>query len=174
MRDPTRWTIVTRLTGLGADPGGRALAAQTRRDTTPVGRRSAFAAGAARGGPDTKRQYFERYFADSTLNEDWASASLDAFNAIEHQTITRPFLVPALDSLAFIQANRRIFFLGSWLSAFLGGQTEPEALAIVRGYLRDHPDLAADLRRKVLQYLDDLERTVRIRSRWSPASGAGN
>ena len=78
-------------------------------------------------------------------------------------TLTLPFLRAALDSLPFIKANRRIFFLGSWLGAFIGGQTSAEALAIVRRYLADHPRLDVDLRQKVLQNLDELERTVRIR-----------
>jgi hypothetical protein len=34
---------------------------------------------------------------------------------------------------------------------------------VVREYLQEHPRLAPDLRRKVLQHMDELERTVRIR-----------
>ncbi len=165
-RDPLRWDVVTRLRVLAA-PDAEALAdAQARRDTTPDGRRRAFAAVAARRDPATKAAYFERYFADTTLNEDWATASLGGFNALEHQALTLPYLGPALDSLPFIQAHRRIFFLGSWLGAFLGGQANEEALSVVRGYLGAHPDLPRDLRQKVLQSADELERTVRIRARW--------
>jgi aminopeptidase N len=113
-----------------------------------------------------KRDYFTRYFADKSLNEDWASGSLGAFNSPEHAALTLQYLRPALDSLPYIQANRRIFFLGSWLGAFIGGQRSPEALAIVNRYLADNPALPLDLRQKVLQSVDDLDRTVRIRSRW--------
>ena len=49
------------------------------------------------------------------------------------------------------------------LAAFLRGQTSDSALRTARRYLDDHPRLAEDLRRKVLQHLDELERTVRIR-----------
>jgi aminopeptidase N len=166
LRDPTRWDAVTRLLVLDAPDAERLLGAQTARDTTPDGRRRAFVAGAARGTPETKRSYFTRYFADSTLNEDWATGSLGAFNALEHQGMTLPFLRPALDSLRFIQANRRIFFLGSWLGAFLGGQTSDDALALQRRFLVENPGLPADLRRKVLENADELERTVRIRRTW--------
>jgi aminopeptidase N len=114
-----------------------------------------------------KREYFTRYFADKSLNEDWASGSLGAFNSPEHAELTLPYLRPALDSLTYIQANRRIFFLGSWLGAFIGGQHSPGALAIVNQFLADHPKLPLDLRQKVLQTVDDLDRTVRIRTRWS-------
>ncbi len=164
VRDPLRWEIVTHLMALGTDDASARLATQAARDSTPDGRRRAFTVGAARGTAATKTAYFRRYFADSTLNEDWASGSLGAFNALEHQSLTRPFLRPALDSLPFIQANRRIFFLGAWLGAFLGGQTEPAALDIVQKFLRDHPKLPLDLRQKVLQNADELARTVRIRA----------
>jgi aminopeptidase N len=138
----------------------------SRRCSRRIPRRE-ITAGAARKSATAKAEYFRRYFADKSLNEDWASGSLGAFNAIEHQELTLPYLRPALDSLPFIQANRRIFFLGSWLSAFLNGQSNEAALAIVRKYLAEHPKLANDLRQKVLQNADELERTVRIRKRWN-------
>lgn len=164
VRDPLRWEIVTHLTVLGTDDAPQRLAAQARRDSSADGRRRAFVVGAAQGSARVKADYFARYFADSSLNEDWASGSLGAFNAIEHQALTRPYLRPALDSLPFIQANRRIFFLGSWLGAFLNGQTDAEALDIVQRFLREHPALPLDLRQKVLQSADELARTVRIRA----------
>jgi aminopeptidase N len=164
VRDPLRWDIVTHLTVLGTGDAGQRLAAEAVRDSTPDGRRRAFIVGAARGTAAVKAAYFQRYFADSTLNEDWASGSLGAFNASEHQALTRVYLRPALDSLSYIQANRRIFFLGSWLGAFLNGQTDAAALDIVQRFLRDHPALPLDLRQKVLQNADELSRTVRIRA----------
>jgi aminopeptidase N len=166
MRDPTRWSIVHRLTVLDTPDAPTFLARQSARDTTPDGRRRTFIAGAAKRSAVVKRDYFTRYFADKSLNEDWASGSLGAFNAIEHAELTLPYLRPALDSLPYVQANRRIFFLGSWLGAFIGGQRSEEALDVVKKYLADHPALPLDLRQKVLQSADDLERTVRIRKRW--------
>jgi aminopeptidase N len=166
VRDPTRWSVVNRLVVLGAANAERSLAAQVARDTTPDGRRRAFVAGAARESAAVKADYFTRYFADKTLNEDWASGSLGEFNTLEHQDLTLPYLRPALDSLPFIQANRRIFFLGSWLGSFIGGHTSDAALQTVKKFLADHPKLPKDLREKVLQSSDELERTVRIRKRW--------
>jgi aminopeptidase N len=167
MGNPTRWDVATRLLVLGVGDADRRIDAQRSRDATPDGRRRAFVAGAARGAAAAKQAYFTSYFADSTLNEDWASGSLGAFNALEHQALTLPYLRPALDSLRYIQANRRIFFLGSWLGAFLGGQTTDTALATVRRFLAGQRGLLPDLRRKVLESADELERTVRIRRRWS-------
>jgi aminopeptidase N len=164
LRDPTRWDIVTRLLELGARQAEARLTEQEHDDTTADGQRLAFIAGAGRPSEETKRSYFVRYFADTLLNEEWASGSLGSFNSLEHQALTRPYLGPALDSLPFIQAHRRIFYLESWLAAFLRGQTSDSALGLVRRYLAEHPRLPADLRRKLLQHMDELERTVRIRS----------
>jgi aminopeptidase N len=163
LRDPTRWDIVTRLLELGAPSAGARYTAQERRDTTADGRRRAFVAAAGRPTAEIKREYFRRWFADSSLNEDWASGSLWPFNTLEQDSLSFPYVGPALDSLPFIQAHRRIFFLETWLAAFLRGQTGDSALGIVRDYLKEHPRLPVDLRRKVLQHMDELERTVRIR-----------
>ena len=163
LKDPTRWDIATRLLEVGAPQAEARYQQQEQRDTTADGRRRAFIAAAGRPLRATKQTYFGRYFADASLSEDWASGSLGTFNALEHQALTFPYIRPALDSLPFIQAHRRIFFLESWLSAFLRGQTGDSALAVLQGYLADHPNLPIDLRRKVLQHADELERTVRIR-----------
>jgi len=164
LRDPTRWDIAARLLELGAPGAETRYAEQEKRDTTADGRRRAFIAGAGRPSATIKRDYFRRYFGEATLNEDWASGSLGEFNALEHETLTLPYVAPALDSLPFIQAHRRIFFLEAWLASFLRGQTSDSALGIVRQYLSEQPRLPLDLRRKVLQHMDELERTVRIRS----------
>jgi aminopeptidase N len=116
-----------------------------------------------------KKEYFARYFGDSTLNEDWVTASLRAFNAPDQSALTLPYLVPALDTLPWVQRNRRIFFLGSWLGSFIGGQRSPDALRDIDNFLSRHPQLPVDLRQKILQTRDDLERTVRIRARFAQA-----
>ena len=82
---------------------------------------------------------------------------------VRQSELTRPYLIPALDSLRWIQANRRIFFLGSWLTSFLDGQTSAESLMAVDRFLSNHADLPRDLREKTLQAEDELTRTVRIR-----------
>ena len=171
LRAPTRWAIVTTLVEHATPSAERRLTEETRRDSTTEGKRRAFVAGAARPTAESKRAYFERYFADRALNEDWATASLGAFNAPAQDTLTLPYLVPALDSLPWIQKNRRIFYLGSWLGAFLAGQTSPAAEARVDEFLRTHPTLPTDLRQKLLQSADELRRTVAIRRAYAGGDG---
>ncbi|MDQ2667344.1 MAG: M1 family aminopeptidase [Gemmatimonadota bacterium] len=163
LRPPTRWAIVTALVARGAQTAQRRLDEETQRDSTSEGRRRAFVAGAAKPDSATKARYWTRYFADRQLNEDWVTASLRAFHDPEHESLTRAYLVPALDSLPWVQRNRRIFFLGTWVSATLDGQRSASALAAVDQVLKRPDALARDLREKVLQSRDELERTVAIR-----------
>jgi aminopeptidase N len=165
LRQPSRWAIVTQLAAKDYRTARQRQSAEAERDTTTAAKRRAFIAGAAFPSAAVKRDYFERYFRDSTLNEDWVTSSLGAFNDPDQSALTLQYLRPALDTLPWIQKNRRIFFLGRWLEAFIGGHRSPEALAIVDAFLAENPGLPRDLRLKVLQARDDLERTVRIRSR---------
>ena len=163
LRPPTRWAIVTSLVARGAPSAQRRLLEESRKDSTSEGRRRAFVAGAARPDSVSKAAYWSRYFGDRQLNEDWVTASLRAFHDPEHEALTRPYLVPALDSLRWVQRNRRIFFLGNWVSATLDGQRSASALAAVDSVLSRPKALPRDLREKVLQSRDELERTVAIR-----------
>jgi len=177
LRQPTRWNIVARLVERGVPNADRLIATEASRDTTTSGKRSAFVAAAGRPAASAKKDYFERYFRDSTLNEDWVTASMRSFNVPDQSALTLPYLEPALDTLSWIQHNRRIFFLGSWLGGFIGGQRSPEALKEIDDFLARRPALPLDLRQKILQTRDDLERTVRIRAKYAggialnPATG---
>jgi aminopeptidase N len=172
LRQPTRWAIVTHLVERSATNADALIARETTRDTTTSGKRSAFVAAAGRPLPAVKQEYFRRYFADTSLNEDWATASLRAFNNAEQSALTLRFLTPALDSLPWIQRNRRILYLGSWLGGFVGGQRSPEALRDIDKFLAARPKLPLDLRQKILQTRDDLERTVRIRAKYARGKDA--
>lgn len=170
LRAPTRWAIVTRLMSRSAPTADARLAAETQRDSTTEGKRQAFVAGAARPDSATKRLLFARWFQDATLNEEWVTSSTRSFHDPDHSELSRKYLVPSLDTLRWIQQNRRIFFLGSWLTAAVGGQQSAEALREIDGWLANQPALPLDLRQKVLQARDELERTVRIRaSTFKPA-----
>ena len=164
VRQPTRWSIVERLVALGeADP--RALiAAESARDSTPDAPRRAFIAAAGIPAAEVKAEYFGRLLDDPALNEDWVTAALGNFNAPMHSALTLQYLRPSLDRLEWVRDNRRIFFLPRWISGFVGGHTSAGALAAVDRFLAESPALPVDIRRKVLQSRDELERTVRIRA----------
>jgi len=161
-----RWTMITALLA-HADPDAPALlGAERERDSTGDGRKYAFVAGAAIPDAATKRQYFKDYLENRALQEDWIEQSLTAFNYWNQPALTLPYLEPALNSLPQIKRDRKIFFVLAWLNAFIGGQDSADAAREVRQWLEAHPP-DPDLKRKVLEVLDELDRTVRIRARFS-------
>jgi aminopeptidase N len=92
-------------------------------------------------------------------------SSLGAFNYWNESQLTAPYLEPGLAALDQVKRERKIFFLVAWLDAFMDGQESRASLDVVQRYLKTaKPD--ADLRLKVLQAVDELERTVRIREKY--------
>ncbi|HZQ43571.1 MAG TPA: M1 family aminopeptidase [Acidobacteriaceae bacterium] len=164
-----RWNMVGKLISSGAAFAGDAFAAQQKADQSSDGLKYAWAVQAGRPHAQTKQEYFEAYTLSpkdlAAKPEDWLTQSLRPFNAWNQQELTEPFLRRALDQLPEIKRDRKIFFLGVWLEAFLDGQTSETALDEVHVWLAQ-PDIDPDLRRKVLENTDELERTVRIRKRF--------
>jgi aminopeptidase N len=71
-----------------------------------------------------------------------------------------------LKELSNHKRNRKIFFVNGWLAAFLGGQNSQQALDIVNKFLADNPNLDKDLRLKILENSDVIERAVKIRAKY--------
>jgi aminopeptidase N len=159
-----KFRIVQRLTLRGDAQAQARHAAQSGADTSDDGRRYAYAAAAAR--PQAKRELFRNFLDDRSLPESWIEAALAPLNAPEQAAHTLPLLADALARLPELKRTRKIFFVGNWLAAFIGGQTGGGALADVETFLQ-RSDLDADLRLKVLEAIDGLERAVRIRKKFA-------
>ena len=127
----------------------------------------AYAVSAAAASAETKERYFAGYLNASEPPEAWAEDSLEFFHWPGQEALTSPYLPRALEALGWVKEHRKIFFLPAWIDAFVNGQSSAQALASVDGYLAAHPRLPADVRSKVLQSRDSLERAVKIRAkRW--------
>jgi aminopeptidase N len=161
-----RFRVIRRLLTLNDAAGERLLAEQSQADRTDDGLRQAYAAGAARPDAATKRDYFDAFMSNPQLAERWIEDSLPPFNAVEQETLTLAFLEPALRALPELKRRHRIFFVNDWLAAFVGGQRSAGALSTVEKFLAQ-PGLEPDLRLKLLEAVDGLERTVKIRGRYS-------
>lgn len=167
LRSRDRFDIITALTIRNDEAAPDLLAAQSKADTSDDGRRYAYAARAAEGDAGTKKKYFDAYLNDSKLAESWIEASFGPFNAIQQSTLTLPYLEPALKELPKLKRTRKIFFINGWLGAFIGGQCSAEAQSIVESFLQRESGLDRDLRLKVLEVVDGLQRCVRIRKRFA-------
>jgi aminopeptidase N len=165
LRQLDRWNLVTALIALKDPEADVVFRAEQQRDPTGEGLKYAYIAAAARPDAKTKQQYFEDYLNDPSRPEDWIEESLDAFNYWNQSELTEPYLKPALEALPQIKRERKIFFLMGWLDAFIGGQQSPAAQAEVHDFLRT-AKLDRDLRLKILQAVDELDRTVKIRQKF--------
>jgi aminopeptidase N len=163
LKQRDRWTMINTLVRQGdASP----IDPESQRDKTDDGRKSAYAARAAIATADNKRQYFDDYIHNKEVPEDWITTSLGEFNSWNQSALTLPYLKPTLEALPQMKRERKIFFVNGWLSSFVGSQKSAEALGIVNAFLQS-PNLDPDLKLKVVEVKDELERTVRIRAQFS-------
>jgi aminopeptidase N len=165
LRPLDRWSMVTTLIALNDQEADSVYAAEQKRDSTGDGQKYAYVAAAARPTAASKKQYFDDYMSNAARPEDWVEQSLGAFNYWNQSDLTLPYLKLALDALPQVKRQRKIFFGLAWLNAFIGGQQSSAALAQVQEFLRTAP-LDKDLRLKILEVSDELERTVKIRQKY--------
>jgi aminopeptidase N len=163
LRQQDRWSLITALMAYEDPDADGVFAAEQKRDSSGDGRKYAYVAEAARPDAATKAKYFQDYLHNPEQSEDWISSSLGAFNYWNQSQLTAPYLQPALEALDQVKRERKIFFLVGWLDAFMDGQQSRVSVEAVQHYLATaHPD--PDLRLKILQSMDELDRTVRIRA----------
>jgi aminopeptidase N len=165
LRPLDRWSIVESLVAQNDSDATAVLAAEEQRDPSGDGKKYAYMARAARPDADTKKRYFDEYLHDTARPEDWIEISLGSFNWWNQSDLTLPYLGPALDALPQVKRERKIFFMLAWLNAFIGGQQSAAAQKQVHDFL-NAADLDKDLRLKILEVVDELDRTVKIRGKY--------
>ncbi|MDT8067680.1 MAG: M1 family aminopeptidase [Terriglobia bacterium] len=168
LRPLDRWNMVTTLVALDDPDADKILALEKQLDHTTDGQKYAYMAGAARPDAATKKRYFDDYLDNPERPEDWVQTSLGAFNYWNQSAVTQPYLEPALQALPQVKRDRKIFFLVAWLDAFIGGQQSANSDEIVHHYL-DTAQIEPDTRLKILQAVDELDRTVKIRKKYAGA-----
>ncbi len=166
LRPLDRWNLVAAILGSGDADGPAVWSAERRNDPSGEGMKYAYAAEAAAPEAETKERYFGEFLKTDSRPEDWIEQSLRPFNRWNQAELTARYLKPALEALPEIKMWRKIFFVQEWLEAFLGGQTSVEARDTVRKFLSS-AKLEKDLRAKVLEAADELERTVIIRQKYA-------
>jgi aminopeptidase N len=162
-----RWNLVGHLIAMSDPEANAVYNAEKARDQSGEGLKYAYAAEAGIPSADVKARYFGDYLHSPTIQEDWITQSLRSFNSWNQAALTQQYLPQALDDLEEIKQHRKIFFLGAWLDAFIGGQdtlaNSVHAQAAVEEWLTTHK-IDRDLRLKILEAADALNRTVLIRN----------
>lgn len=167
LKTKDKFDIVTRLITLGDANGLKLLAELEKTETNDSAKRYAYAAKAGIPNAENKLKYWNDFVNNKEISESWIESAFNVWNSPKHAELTLPYLEKALAELPNLKKNRKIFFVNGWLSAFMGGQKSEEALRIVNKFLADNPDLDKDLRLKILENVDGLERAVKIRAKFA-------
>ncbi|HEU4415333.1 MAG TPA: M1 family aminopeptidase [Candidatus Angelobacter sp.] len=166
LRPLDRWNLVASLIALNDPDAAAVLAAEEKHDPSGDAKKYDYTAKAAHPDAETKAKYFEQYLHDAAIPEDWVEESLGSFNYWNQSQLTFPYLRQALDALPQVKRERKIFFLLAWLNAFIDGQQSGAAQKQVHEFL-ETAALDKDLKLKILQVVDELDRTVRIRAKFN-------
>ncbi|HEY8561747.1 MAG TPA: M1 family aminopeptidase [Pyrinomonadaceae bacterium] len=166
LRTKDKFDLVTRLLVLGDNDAPQLLANLEKTETSDDAKRYAYAARAGIATTESKAKYFRDFMTDKNISESWIEAAFVPFNSARHSELTLPYLETALAELPNLKRTRKIFFVNGWLGAFLGGQKSREALDTVNKFLASNQSLDKDLRLKILENVDGLERAVKIREKF--------
>ncbi|MGD9562067.1 MAG: M1 family aminopeptidase [Pyrinomonadaceae bacterium] len=166
LKTKDKFDIVTRLLILGDPDAAKLLAELEKAETSDDAKRYAYAAKAGIGTAENKAKYWNDFINNKQISESWIEAAFGPWNSLRHSDLTLPYLQKALQELPNHKRSRKIFFVNGWLGAFIGGQRSEEALGVVNKFLAENPDLDNDLRLKILENVDLIERAVKIRNRF--------
>jgi len=151
---------------LGDPEAPKLFADLEKTETSDDAKRYAYAARAGIPTAENKAKYWNDFVNNKEISESWIEAAFGPWNSIRHAELTLPYLQKALQELPNHKRNRKIFFVNGWLGAFIGGQRSEEALNVVNKFLADNPSLDKDLRLKILENVDVIERAVKIRGKY--------
>jgi aminopeptidase N len=142
------------------------LADLAKTETSDEAKRYFYAARAGIGTMENKREFWSDFINNKELSESYIESAFVPYNSVRHAELTLAYLEKALTELPNLKRNRKIFFVNGWLAAFIGGQRDEKALAIVNKFLADNQNLDKDLRLKILEAADSLDRSINIRQRF--------
>ncbi len=166
LKTKDKFDIITKLLILSDKDASQLLAELEKSETTDEAKRYAYAAKAGIATAENKVKFYNDFVNDKNISESWIESAFVPFNSVRHSELTLPYLERALAELPNLKRNRKIFFVNGWLAAFVGGQRSEQALAVVNKFLADNPNLDKDLRLKILETVDGLERAVKIRRKF--------
>ncbi|HEX8399502.1 MAG TPA: M1 family aminopeptidase [Pyrinomonadaceae bacterium] len=167
LKTKDKFDIVARLLILNDADASKLLEDLAKTETSDEAKRYAYAARAGIATAENKGKFFADFLNNKEISESYIESAAAPFNSVRHAEMTLPFLEKALAELPNLKRTRKIFFVNNWLGAFIGGQRSEQALAIVNKFVADNPNLDRDLRLKILENVDGLERSVKIRKKFA-------
>ncbi|MBC5991317.1 M1 family metallopeptidase [Pontibacter cellulosilyticus] len=94
--------------------------------------------------------------------EAWVASALGYLHHPLRSHTSEKYLQQSLELLEEIQLTGDIFFPTNWLNATFGSYQSPEAAAVIRKFLQEHPKYNPKLRGKILQAADNVYRAEKL------------
>lgn len=107
---------------------------------------------------------------ENRKKENWVLTAVKYVHHPYHQENSMKYLTGALELTMTIKETGDIFFPKGWLSNTLWGYSSTEALQIIDYFFKDNPAYPEDLKNKILQSADMIDRSRRIKEKYSNKS----
>jgi aminopeptidase N len=160
-----RWTLVERLSELGAADSEGLIAAELRRDPADEGLKAAITARAARPDAASKKEWFARITDPaSTAPLGELRAAMAGFFPRTQMSLRAGFLRPFLRTLPELDARKGEDFLGDYAQAMIPALCAPESVEALGAYAAKTPPSKPVLARALRDARQEDERCVKIRA----------
>ena len=157
-----RWSMVQRLSALGAPSAHDLVEEEKRRDATERGQTAAFQAWVARPEPEVKAAAWQRFVEDLDSPLDLIRTGMAGFWFPTQRTLLAPYVkrffeaVPGLD--------RGPYFTDAFVGKLYPGlMVAPETLAEAQRTLERNPRLPVPVRRALVEHNHELAVALRAR-----------
>ncbi len=155
------YTNLAQVLALYGHSEGEAILAKAKSELTNSDKiqRFEFLIPALAADPVTRATYFESFKdAKNREKENWIQTACSYIHHPLRQKESIKNVALSLELLEEIQQTGDIFFPLGWLNSTIGRYTSKEAHTMVEDYITSHPEIDANLKRKLLQATDNLER----------------
>ena len=163
-----RWSIIERLSELGAPDAESLIASEVRRDPSDAGAKAAITARAARPDPASKKAWFARISdPKSTASLDDLRAAMADFFPRTQAELRAQFRGPFFRTLPELDARKDAGFLDAYGRAMIPALCTPGSAAALGDYVAKTPPSRPFLLRALRGARQEDERCVKIRARIS-------
>lgn len=160
-----RWSLIVRLAELGAPDAEALIVAETKRDPSDLGVKSAITARAARPDYETKSAWFSRIIdsgSKASLGEQ--RAAMQSFYPRSQRDLRVRFVEPFFKTLAELTARQDGDFLDDYVRAMLPALCTPESAAAFGDYVKKTPPSKPVVLRALRDAHQEETRCVKIRA----------
>ena len=161
-----RWRILIRAAAFGIAGVDRKLAAELARDPSDRGKKSVYAAEAARPDSAAKEAAFADYLRTDGPSADLKKSGMGAFWWPHQADLVRPFVNRYFESLVEVERRHDLEYATRGFARLLYPHFMVEAATLARGeaFLKEIGPDRATLRRIIIEENDELARALRLQA----------